>query len=110
MFNDFFVSSIIELNRSIPITPMNNIDRDTNNNTTLKFEQINIDTIDKAMKHVKRKVNKSDLLNSNVWCDAMDYCGYFFMRIINETIQTGYFPKAWKLSTVTPIPKVTNTK
>lgn len=62
------------------------------------------------MKHVKRKVNKSDLLNSNVWCDAIDYCGYFLMRIINESIQTGYFPQAWKLSTVTPIPKVIITR
>ena len=39
----------------------------------------------------------------------MEYIGYFLTKTINESLNTENFPTQWKISTVTPIPKVSNT-
>lgn len=61
-------------------------------------------------KIMKKKTNKSEICNSEVWYDAMDYIAYFLMTIINESLSNGNVPDEWKISKVTPIPKIKNTQ
>lgn len=60
-------------------------------------------------KTLTNKVNKSDLCNSMVWNDSMEYTAYFMKTIINEAIDSGNIPDVWKVSTITPIQKLRNT-
>lgn len=106
-FNKFFIESIRDINQSIPIaTEQINTERV---NYNFKFELVNTEQIHKISNKLKKKVNKSDPLNSIVWNDAMDYIGFFLCQIINESLMNGVFPDDWKTATITPIPKISNT-
>lgn len=69
-----------------------------------------MDQVTAITKCLTKKVNKTDLCNSMVWYDSIETAAIFITKIINHTMETGEFPEAWKISTVTPIPKVKNTK
>lgn len=75
-----------------------------------KFKLVDVDQVTAITKSLTKKVNKTDLCNSMVWYDSIEYCGYFITKIINQTMETGEFPEAWKIPTVTPISKVKITK
>lgn len=112
-FNEYFIESIAEINNSIPgVTQQNvqNIERAADPEHLFKFKQTNIEEVTEIMHFLTKKVNKSDICNSMVWFDSIEYCGYFLMNIINESLTSGYFPGAWKKATVVPIPKIMNTK
>lgn len=57
----------------------------------------------------EEKTNRADLCNSNVWFDAYDYCGHFISSIVNTSLSEGVVRDEWKISNVTPIPKIKNT-
>lgn len=109
-FNAFFVDSIIDLNRNIPEPLTNIIEILEQCEYRFKFELTTIDEVTIIAKQLTKKVNRSELNNSQVWFDLIDYTGYFVTKIINESLSSGYFPEAWKTSTVVPIPKISNTK
>lgn len=107
-FNNYFIDSIIDINKSIPATDAstqlpNNVD------TQFKFQKTNIEQIGDILNFLKKKVNRADVCNSNVWFDAFEYCGYFINDIVNTSLSKGIVPDEWKISTVTPIPKIKNT-
>lgn len=109
-FNEYFIKSIIEINSEIP-TVIRQFDGINDQcETTFKFKPVDTDEIIKSTRKLTKKINKSDLCNSRVWDDSMEYCAFFMSTIINESLSSGYFPKAWKTATVTPIPKIKNTK
>lgn len=109
-FNKYFVDSIVDINRNIPPTNEQSEQFNTNNHTKLVFEHVNVDEVINVMKSLSVKVNKSQLCNSMVWFDSIEYCANFMAKIVNESLDTGEFPDDWKIATVTPIPKVQNTK
>lgn len=109
-FNSFFIDSISEINNEIPLVNIPKIDKREKIELQFKFKEVNIDQINEITSKLKKKVNKSELCNSNVWNDSMEYCGHFITNVINESLSQGIFPEAWKRATVTPIPKVKNTK
>lgn len=76
---------------------------------TFKFKEVSIDDVTQASKYLTKKINKSHLCNSNVWYDSMAYIVHFLTRTINDSLMNGIFPNQWKVSTITPIPKITNT-
>lgn len=106
-FNDFFIKSIVEINAEIPIEE-GNINT-VNPNQIFKFSKVNVEQICEIAKKFTNKINMSQICNSEVWNDAMQYMGYFMSVIINESLEKGVFPDQWKLSMITPIPKVNNT-
>lgn len=106
-FNCFFVDSIIEINSQIPYTELDELYPRNDNN--FKFKEVSIEQVKEASKYLTKKVNKSQFCNSVVWYDAIDYIGHFLTSTINESLKTGIIPKKWKISTVTPIPKIVNT-
>lgn len=109
-FNKYFVDSIMDLNQRIPQMDDRSNDEQLQLQKCFKFEQTNIDEVGRVLLFLTKKINKSELCNSQIWYDAFDYCGYFLTQIVNESLETGYFPKTWKIATVVPIPKIANTK
>lgn len=108
-FNSFFVDSIILLNGNIPHHDyMSQLTRYNEENVRLKFRPTNIEEVTKTLRFLSKKINKSEICNSMVWLDSAEYYGYFLTRIINDSMQTGYFPTLWKIATVVPIPKIKN--
>lgn len=106
-FNEFFIKSIVDINSQIPNeTQMTEI---ITPNHFFKFKHVNVEKLSNITKQLTKKVNKSHICNSQVWHDSMDYIGHHMCTIINKSFDDGYFPDCWKISTVTPIPKVKNT-
>lgn len=108
-FNNYFIESIIKINEMIPVSNERSEMTHTEASTQFKFKMVNVEKIGEILNFLKKKINRSELCNSNVWFDAFEYCGYFQMNIINASLSTGVLPKAWKISTVTPIQKIKNT-
>ena len=106
-FNSFFIDSIRDINLQIPNADVLEFHDRTEN--IFKFKEVSIDEVIEASKYLTKKVNKSQVCNSSVWFDSMEYIGYFITKTINESLNTGNFPTQWKISTVTPIPKISNT-
>lgn len=75
-----------------------------------KFNRVNVETVTRITKIVTKKINKSQICNSLVWRDSMEYTAYHITQIINESFTTGTFPENLKTTTITPIPKIKNTK
>lgn len=109
MFNDFFIESINKINKDIPSVDEDNEQIEQLENVEFKHENTSVESIIIEANKLRKKVNKSEYLNSMVWSDAMDYVAYFLKEIINESYETGVIPENWKIATVTPIPKITNT-
>lgn len=106
-FNDFFVESIIEINSQIPNE--SEITNATVSNYSFKFKHVNVEQVMNVTKQLTRKINKSEICNSMVWHDAVEYIGHYLSLIINKSFDNGKFPECWKESTITPIPKMKNT-
>lgn len=107
MLMEYFIDSIIKINNEI--SQASDSTSQTTQIKAFRFNHVTIEEIMKATKQQKKKVNKSQLLNSMVWSDSIDYVGHFLQQIINELLENGIFPNRWKLSTITPIPKIKNT-
>lgn len=106
-FNDFFIKSILDINAQIP--NVNNVIQTIQPTHYFTFRNVDVQKIYTIAKNLTKKVNKSQLCNSLVWFDAIDYIGHHLCTVINKSLNTGNFPNCWKLSTITPIPKVKNT-
>lgn len=55
------------------------------------------------------KVNKSEIINSKFLKETFNVSGHVILNFINTSLSTGLFPDQYKISTLTPIPKVNNT-
>lgn len=109
-FNKYFIESVNEIYNSIPINVNTNMLSTNTVNNVFSFECINVEYLMNIVNKFKNKANKGDLITAQVLKDSMDVVGFFFVDIINQSLNTGYVPNAWKLSIIVPIPKVKNTK
>lgn len=107
-FNKYFVSSIKDIYDSIPPSPVQPFMSINNNRRQFVFNNISVNYLSEIVKQLKNKYNK-DLITTQVIKDSFDIVGYFFVNIINESFETCTVPNLWKLSTITPVPKVKNT-
>lgn len=102
--NLFFINSVIEINRNIP-----SIDLVMNNNQascTFKFSNITTAEVINIIKTFKYKIGGRKLLSDGVLKDSIEYLGYFYALIINDSVESGIVPGRWKTSTVVPVKKV----
>lgn len=106
-FNRFFIDSVIKINSQIP-NQVGRIEPIWPNNM-FRFKHVNVEQIYQITKQLTKKINKSQICNSMVWNDAIEYVGYHLCKIINKSFDEGKFPDRWKISTITPIPKIKNT-
>lgn len=61
-------------------------------------------------KIMSKKNNRNEVCNAEVWFDAMEYTAYFLTSIVNESLAKGEIPDEWKISTITPIQKIRNSR
>lgn len=111
-FNDYFIKSIEEVHDSIEIVNDDiNIDSLLRKNVSsfIEFEPLTIEHLNKIINKMKHKAS-ADGIDLKLVDDAMPCVGPTLLEIINESFQTGIFPDIWKTTSVTPIPKVNNTK
>ena len=75
----------------------------------LEFKVITIDELKEIVKELKDKTYH-DCINGRVLYDALENeeCAEELLEIINESISSSIMPEQFKISTVTPIPKVTS--
>lgn len=106
ILNTFFVSSVTEINQSIPITPMpNNPTRCLNScNCIFKFDNLEIDEIEIILKKMNSKSDQFKISSKHI-LDALPIIGSFLKGIINNSMKTGTFPDTWKESIIIPVPK-----
>lgn len=108
-FNDYFIDSIEEINKSIEV--------DTNKyefvnevrNNRFTFKDVNMFKLKEVLKTMNKKSDNNNI-NSIVMDDALDTIGEHFLNIINQSLCTGIFPNTWKEAIVVPIPKINGTK
>lgn len=105
-FNKFFIESIVQINAQIPND--NTVTEQIVPHNFFKFRKVNVEQLCAITKHLTKKINKSQICNSMVWNDAIEYVGHHFCSIINKSFEEGIFPDCWKIATVIPIPKIKN--
>lgn len=107
-FNEYFVNSISEINRSIPLVPYAPDVTEVCDITWTEFEPTRLNEVMDLL-HAKRKKSGVNNVNSDMATIAMKVCGNQIVEMINESLSTGIFPQKMKLTYVTPIPKVAKT-
>lgn len=107
MFNEYFVNSIIDINRNIPVVPFeHNIANPPA--TQFKFRGVSIAEIKSSIRQMKNNTDEYSL-NANVLLDAMVVIGIQLAESINDSFSKGDFPQALKKSTIIPIQKKSGT-
>lgn len=106
--NTYFIETIKSLANSIDTTIGDSellINCITYNPNELEFGMITLEELRKVVELLKNKGSKNDLLNTQVIRDSFEQMEYFYMALINESLETGEIAQEWKNSTVIPIPK-----
>jgi NADPH-dependent 7-cyano-7-deazaguanine reductase QueF len=111
-FNSYFVKSVED------------IVKDIKNQCDGKYEEIKIEKINNfnefcTMDMLSFKQIVSSLKNcgggeegvtTSILKDVVDVVGNRLLDVVNTSLSKGIFPENWKISTVTPVPKIANTK
>lgn len=109
-FNDYFVDSIMEIHDSIDNIvddlQLNNID-DVTMVSLREFETINADKLIQVISAMKNK-SSTDHITPGIISDAIPVIGETLLGLINESLRSGIVPKVMKISTVIPVPKISN--
>lgn len=107
-FNDFFIDSLHALT-TVPgpvesqeiinriVTPTDKFD---------KFKQLQMSELRKIVNNLNNKKSSIDGINTRILKLAFEVIGNRFLQLINQSLETGCFPKDWKVSVVVPIEKV----
>lgn len=106
-FNKYYVDSIKSIREAIDDVQYNNNIPMTDKK--FKFRAINMLDLKNIVKNLK---NKSDYekITPKMLLDNWNEIGKILLRIINESLETGTFPENWKVTMITPIEKIANTK
>lgn len=109
-FNNYYIQSINEVITSImpglciPRTQM------SKNCSMIEFKTLEMHELSKIIKTLNNKTSCLEVINKNVLKNAFECIGHVLLNFINLSISTGQIPNVLKISTITPIPKIKNTK
>lgn len=106
-FNCYFVESIKEINISIPDVSMDSYEIDAVS-SVFKFQKINFDKLNNILKKLKF-TNDVKKLNKTLIEDSLPVTSRFVIDVINESLETGEFPRCLKNSIIIPIQKKNGT-
>lgn len=108
-FNEFFVDSIVQLNREIPHIEF---EHSTASTTAIpvqfKFRGVTMSEIKNCCRELKNNTDEY-FMNAKVLLDSMIVIGHQVADIINDSFSSGIFPHALKKSTIIPIQKKSGT-
>lgn len=107
--NNYFINSVKDIVNNIE-TVRNTTNFEFNSATQCKFQEITTEYIINIVKKFENKIGGKKKMSYGVIRDSIEYTGFFYAQIVNESIRTGSVPHEWKRSTIVPIQKVKNTK
>ncbi|XP_054746274.1 kelch domain-containing protein 10 homolog [Anastrepha obliqua] len=106
--NKYFVESIMSIHNSIENIVMNE-EREVLDRNIFEFRRVTTDDIIKTVSSLKNKYGGKKMLTEGVIKDSMEYLGYTYVCLINESFSQGIFPERWKISVVIPVEKIRGT-
>lgn len=104
--NSFFVSSIEEINQSIPQSNFVSMIRPTSSRLN-RFEPVTKQDLLCCLDKMKSK-SGLDNVNADIIRFSIELLGDDITNLVNSSLETGICPETWKFTVVRPIPKVTN--
>lgn len=108
-FNEYYVESIKQINNSISnqndLEPLNI----KNVKNKFKFRIVDMEDIECILNKIKCK-NDLEFINKDILKDALPIIGISLLDLINSSLEFGIFPREWKNSIISPIPKISGTK
>lgn len=107
-FNEYFVSSIVEINNSIPYVPYEHNISESESRPWNEFEPTRLNEV-VDMLFLKRKKSGINNVNSDMVTLGMREFGNEIVDMINESFTSGTVPLVMKRTVITPIPKVART-
>lgn len=106
--NKYFVDSIIDIRNNIENIVISEYTDDVDRRL-FEFQMINTTDILKIASSFRNKYGGTKLVTEGVIKDSLDYLGYVYVGLINQSISEGVFPQFWKTSVVIPLEKVKGT-
>ena len=103
--NQFFVSSISEINQSIDNIPLDLTNIITPEILFDKFAPVTIEQITTILQAMKPNSGVNNV-NRDIILNLLPNCQLTLVTLINKSLEDGIFPEALKYTVVTPIPKV----
>lgn len=107
-FNEYFVGSINDIIESIPKQNGYELDIIEVKNKLTEFKPIEMHSLRKIIYDLPNK-SGIDGISTRIIKTAFEVIGNRFLDVINSSLQKGICPNNWKISVVTPIPKILNT-
>lgn len=86
-----------------------NEEREVLDRNIFEFRRVTTDDIIKTVSSLKNKYGGKKMLTEGVIKDSMEYLGYTYACLINESFSQGIFPECWKISVVIPVEKIRGT-
>lgn len=105
-FNHYFVESVNNIVTEIQSSDSFNLSDDVSSSS---FSKIDMKELKKYVMLLK-KTSGPDGITTNIFKDAFDVMRNRLLDLVNTSLEYGTLPEMWKISTVTPIQKVPNTK
>lgn len=106
MLNTFFVRSVEDIHKSIPSPPSALIQEDGESENRLnEFQPISMSKLKEIVASLKDCAGV-DNITKRVMVDALDVIADQLLQIVNDSLQHGAFPEAWKKTMVIPLPKI----
>lgn len=103
--NDYFISSIAEINASIPQVTLNLSHIQDPLSFFEEFTPTTVQQITDILSKMKSKAGINNVNKDTHMC-LIPECGQIMAELINESLASGRFPEALKFTVVTPIPKI----
>lgn len=93
-FNDYFIDSILQIQREIdePARTRNDVANPGIDTAKFKFREVSLQEITDIIMEFKNDRGGNKLVTYGVLKDAVEIVSYFYMEIVNESLRTGYIP------------------
>lgn len=108
-FNKYFVNSVSNISNSISQSEeWSSSNYPVINSSLSKFKLLTMVELRKIIHSLDNK-NKSEVLNSKFLKETFEVFGHVILNLVNTSLDKGIFPDQLKITSVIPIPKISNT-
>lgn len=110
-FNNFFLDSIKDISESIIRNKPNeeSIQHISCEHKMAKFCRVELAKLRKIISLMENKESNTDGITVRILKMSFEVIGDKILDMINQSLESGIFPKKWKLTTVIPIEKISGT-
>lgn len=110
-FNKYFLESIDTIVNGTGQKYTEDVSKNitTPENKFDKFKTIHLAELRRIVNGLKNKKSSVDGINTKILKLSFEVIGNRYLEVINSCIESGSFPQNWKMTTVIPIEKISNT-